>query len=741
MKKSLVLLICSLTFNALFAQTDYATRAAALQKEIWGSPIAEFKATTVPANLAGEGAVILARSYSSQRSSSGRFKFMIISAAVALHSEKVSTLHERVKINDKVALENYSTLEYQKILDKTVSLLITRFKNTHNTFIGAKIIKPDGKEVIVNTGEEVLTKDESKDKQGKLAISGLQVGDILDYYVTNVEVTETGTSSTYNSNDNIFVFADEYPILYYSIDLQFNKKLNVRHIYANGAPHFEENRNNDGDLLLSLKARNIPKYQSQLWTSSLRQYPYIELASAYNDSRDKIIDKNGFDERTAMLEANKMLFEELFAEMNSNYESFEKGLKNAFGSNRNFKNAPLDSVVQLLYNQWKYKTFDFYYKEDFDDIPAINYRSAVSRSNVIDLCFILNDLKIDFDILLVSSRNNSTLDNAFNFDDFDAMIRVNSAQPLYLCFDDAVNHFNEIPVRFQGEKAIVLRAKKKNNFKYEFTEGGEEALPVAAADNNFISEDIKVSLIQPAGQKLRIERDVKKGGSLQHDDQKQLISTFDIDESIAEAGKAEGIGTRFRNYKDRDIYINGLQSSADKAKTDLDKNFTSEIKANFDQDPQQVSDCKIINMGLKEASPILEYSATFMIDNMVKKAGNNYIVSMGKLTGNFLTLEEKDKKRTVDVYMPAARSFKYNIVFNIPPGFNVKGAEEMNIKKSNKAGSFTSTATVNGNTLTISVARVYNHNFEKAADWPLLVDIINTASDFNTKKILLEKKG
>jgi hypothetical protein len=37
--------------------------------------------------------------------------------------------------------------------------------------------------------------------------------------------------------------------------------------------------------------------------------------------------------------------------------------------------------------------------------------------------------------------------------------------------------------------------------------------------------------------------------------------------------------------------------------------------------------------------------------------------------------------------------------------------------------------------------RMYNHNFEKAADWPLLVDIIDTASDFNAKKLLLEKKG
>ena len=33
--------------------------------------------------------------------------------------------------------------------------------------------------------EEVLTNDSKKDKEGKIAIPDLQVGDILDYYIRN----------------------------------------------------------------------------------------------------------------------------------------------------------------------------------------------------------------------------------------------------------------------------------------------------------------------------------------------------------------------------------------------------------------------------------------------------------------------------------------------------------------------------------------------------------------------------
>jgi hypothetical protein len=102
-------------------------------------------------------------------------------------------------------------------------------------------------------------------------------------------------------------------------------------------------------------------------------------------------------------------------------------------------------------------------------------------------------------------------------------------------------------------------------------------------------------------------------------------------------------------------------------------------------------------------------------------------------------LEEKDRKRSIDVYMPGARSFKYTISFNIPPGYKVTGAEDLNKTKSNKTGSFACTAAVAGNVLNITVTRSYANNFEKAADWPLVAELVDAAFAFNNQKILLEK--
>jgi hypothetical protein len=739
---SSTLLLCT---ACLFAQSDkekasYAEKATQLQTELWGSPAAEFKETSVPANFKKESAVILARSFSLQRSSAGKIKFGR-AIRITTRTTKLTILHERVKINDKTALESFSSLEYQKQLDRTTSELFARNVDVNNTFIGAKVIKPSGKEIVINTSEEVLTTNEAKDKKGKLAIPELQVGDVLDFYICKEDVADKEEGNAYKDNDNVIVLAEEYPTLSYSLNFQFSKKIKVQHIYANGAPGFEESHNADGDLLLSLKMHNVPKYESQLWASSLRQYPYIEIASAYDDAIDKIIEKNNFSGKTAMFRAQKYVFEKEFADRGLPLSSTEDRLKEYFGGKKNFKNMTLDTIMKIMYSQWKYKTFwgtVGYFRTGGerrgDDLSGLNYRSALSKPNAAYMSMVLTDMKIDHDVLLVSSRYSNNLDNVFNQEDFDALIRINGEKPMYMCFDDVFTHFNEIPERYQGERVIIMHPKRRNNTEFDFTES-EGVMPVSTADHNYIEEELNVNFLDAGMSKLKIDRRVKQAGGLRHEDQKTLLLPEDINRGYTSIGmKEEPV---LMTKKDRKL----LEAMLEKDRMRADKNFSSEIKAKYDQEPQQVSNCKVINNALEQNNPIFEYSGTFVLDNLVKKAGSNYIIDAGKLTGGFLKLDEKDKKRDKDVYMQVARTFKYTIVIDIPRGYAARGMEEMTQKKFNKTGSFSSSATVNGSKLTITVSRVYAHNFEKAADWPLLVDIINTASDFTSKKILLEKKG
>ncbi|BAU54454.1 DUF3857 domain-containing protein [Mucilaginibacter gotjawali] len=742
MKPFLFLTFALLTAINLFAQDNipYAEKAMQIQKDVWGTTVPEFKSTTVPANLANESAVVLARSFSLQRTSKPRIKFMIITAGVTTRTIKLTTYHERVKINDKSALENFSTIEYQKKLDNSTSFLFNKFGNVKDTYIGAKIIKPDGKETIVNTGEEVLLKNEQKDQKGKLAIPGLQAGDILDYYISNSDFSETAAGNSFKDNDNLFVLADEYPVLYYSIDFQYNKKIKVQYINANGAPKFVESNNENDDLLLSLKLRNLPKYQSALWTSPLRQYPYIEIGSTYGA---KINTMMGYDyekdPNASRFENNELGFESAFKEY-PGFNEIEGKLKDYFGSHKNLKNAPLDSILKVIYDEWKFNVFCNYSGKELESINDMNYRKARSEYAAIIMSMMLTDLDIDNEVLLVASRNSNTLENVYNMDDMDAMIEINTTRPMYLCFDDIVTHFNEIPVRYQGEKAVELFPKRHNAQRYTFT-SSTTTLPVTTSDKNQVEESLQVSLLPSNPQKLKITRLVKEQGESRHSDQKLLLPVQDIDDGYRDIVKGDELAKRLKKNDETKKMVADYTYAFTKEKMDMVKNFTSEIKSQYDQDPEQVTETKIINPALENNSPVFQFSSSFVLNNLVKKAGNNYIIDAGKLTGGFYKLEDKYRKRTIDIYMPCARSFKYSISITIPPGYSAKGMEELAVKKVNKTGLFTSSAVVDGNNLIITVNRVYNNNFEKASDWPLVMELIDAASNFNSQKILLEKKG
>ncbi len=264
---------------------------------------------------------------------------------------------------------------------------------------------------------------------------------------------------------------------------------------------------------------------------------------------------------------------------------------------------------------------------------------------------------------------------------------------------------------------------------------------MSSSESNRIEEQLQVNLLPANMQKLQVNRLVKQTGTMRHDDQKTLLPVQDVDNGHMEMVNGEPLTKRLSKVKETKKMGNDYVYSFAKEKEQMSKNFSTEIKGQFDQEPQQLTNFKIINPALDRAKPVFEYSASFVLDNLVKKAGNNYIIDAGKLTGTFLKLDEKDKKRSTDVYMPSSRSFKYTVSIAVPKGYVPRGMEEMTQKKENKTGSFSSVANVKDNVLTITVNRVYNNNFEKASDWPMLLELIEAASSFNDQKILLEKEG
>lgn len=724
---------------ALYAQNNlsYSQKATEIKKSVWEKQNPIFDSNSVPEKYSNESAVVLARSFDMQRISGGKFKFMVITAASVAQTNKTTTWREKIKINDKTALDHYSTLEYDKIIDKTVSFYYLNMKDKKEVFVGVKILKPSGKEIIVNTNEEVILANNKKsDKSGKLAIPDLQVGDILDYYISTVQVKEGDQDEA--ENRYTFLLAGEYPVLNYSYKFQYSKKLNVFYLSVNGAPKEVVTTNADKDQIVTYHGKDIPKYKSEIWSSPYRDLPYFCISSSFQNKFSEFLSGNSLASLTKVdpkLSSLDNYINNYEATFNTRFvykdDYLQDHTKDYFKSTKAFKSAPLDSVLKVLYNTWKYSAFCFYNSNDFD-AKSINFRTANTKANTRRVCRALCDMKIPHDILIVSSRFANSLNEVFENDDWQTLIRVNGPAPRYLCFNSVNTAFNEIPIEFQGEKAIVLSPKRKGDYNFDFTRS-ETIIPASKQDDNTLVEKLNVDFIKDDMQKLLIKRNVKENGFMRLSDQLNLCYVEDIDKEITQAIDGGELKDRFSDKKK----YNEVQLAINNGRKDIKTNFITELTDQFDQEPKSVTDYKIIKSGILNTE--LEYESNFIMDNFVKKAGSNYILDIGKLIGKISKVKDEEKVRITNIYMPGARSLSYNINVEIPSGYKLSGATDLNTNITNGFGSFNVLSKVDGQKLIVDVKRVYIQSFIDKKDWNEVVRLIDAAGNFFEQKVLLEK--
>ena len=731
------LLMAGVTANAQ-SSSAYNKRAAEVQKEVWNNAPKPFSVTAIPDSLKNESAVIIASSYDLYNSVKGS-----ISMAKGIYFQ--TTFHQRIKIGDKSALEEYSTLEYTKQVDLSFSSLFIRIKNITTRYIGATIIKPSGEQIVVNTNEEVLTQNEAHYKAGKLAISDLQVGDILEYYV-RIEQTKQSMEET-KGPYNFFIGA-EYPVLYQSIHLVLDNKSNITYIPANGAPLLKESSDND-NFILSLEQTNIRKIESNIWSSPFREYPYITIEYTW---ASKAAAKQTHTERGVINHSN--INNGLAEDFKRQYIAFarsamtQKLLKNALGiseivstafdGDANMETATRDSLLHVFHNAFRYYSFSEYVKRHVNNVNELTSYTSNSQVSAIIMSSILYTYYIDHEICLVPSRFSPSLKNILDRWDLEAILRVHTTKgTIWMGFDDVSLHFNEIPARLQGEKAITLKPRG-NIFDGDFIMD-TTTIPELPAVANTITEVLKVSLKPQEPNTLLIDRTCTEKGAIRHSEQQILLLTEDIEKTLAAAVKEPGLVDQLA----KEIKTSGLAKEFDAAfaqdKQAQKKAFEEEIKAQYSQEAKELTSFTVKSNGIMN-EPFV-YNESFSMENLVKKAGNNYIIEAGKLIGNVTSVDEKDRNRDNDIYMNSARVLTYHVALTIPDGYNVKGLDNFNKNINNETGSLIASARQDGDIVVIIISRTYNHSKEPVANWPKMLELIDGVNNVYSQKLLLEKKS
>ena len=234
------------------------------------------------------------------------------------------------------------------------------------------------------------------------------------------------------------------------------------------------------------------------------------------------------------------------------------------------------------------------------------------------------------------------------------------------------NAFATIPYYFENAKqTVTLDIKGRKEFNPKDFDEGKMNMPGTTADKNARIENLDLSL-SPDGTTLAVNRSTTLKGHYKYDVQKQLILFEDYHSAERKLfGVKQTLFDQMNGDKKTKKFGEELQTAFDQARAKNKDAFISEAKDWFEQEVTELTDHKVVNMGVRHTNPDFVYGSKFKLGGLVKKAGNNYIIDIGKIQGAPLQIKPDQRKRTLDIYMPFARSLNTEITFQIPEGYTV----------------------------------------------------------------------
>ena len=408
------------------------------------------------------------------------------------------------------------------------------------------------------------------------------------------------------------------------------------------------------------------------------------------------------------------------------------------------KNIPPDSLAAEIFYMYR-----FFYFFDFYTYYSINWvKENVSKMRTWEVDgykFItrfkefLRLIDLRNKVVFVTSYTGPKLREIMGVNDIGTLITVDQGKPILFSMENMFSTPGYVPWRYENIKqAITLAAEGRNAIKP--ADYGVMDIPGSTALQNSRQEKI-VASVDPAASALIVTRTTTLKGQYKADVQKDLILVEEFCNSEQkDFGSSKTILQELESGdKDAREYARVLKTAFDEQRKLQKDAFIVEAKSWFESDVTDMADFKTDSLGIRHTQPNFVYSSKFKMGDIVKKAGNNLIVEIGKLQGSPLKITSEQRNRKLDIYMPFARSIQSQIVLQIPAGYTAEGIETLNTKVENEAGYFISEALSDGRQITIILRKSYNHSFEPVANWDKLLAFIDAADEWANSKILLKK--
>ena len=703
----LLVQLLTLSVNA-DEKADYLKLAQKVRQEVWSSTPADFQKRTVPDRYKNASAVIL--SYYRELSTDYYRKAtadLVLNLRLTRQIDCTDMERMLIQINDKKALKDYSEFTF-----KTKSRKWTwGYHHKTQTVLGIRVIKKNGnvQEVSLDDYVDVKEGKNDKDLSQKIAVPGLEVGDCIDVFsLDQIDTQEQQLDPFY------FVLRQDEPVLYTKVHCVLDQSLATVYRTMNGAPDFTQTTDKDKNAVLDMVMDKPVDAESSIWYNSLEQSPFIEMYITPTKAKVAVVEKamrqkgvRGNPNVTPILQDDWKLLK-------------------SYVSKGGYSPAGLPSTYKSVFKSAKKEGMSA--EEKADRIYSFEYVSGGASQRVFNtVANYLRKLGVEIEMGITTPFGALPVDKLINYNSTSWFFRLKGTDVYY--FPGTYPKVaSEIPYIYQGRKAYMQDSEE------------QITIPVSQAEDNKSVNDMVVKL---DGTKLDISRKVTYSGEQKMYGQ-SLVSP---DNTLFGSSQLEAYW-RYLKYDDKDPYSCYTKKESAELKgafNEYRKNaidpFKAEISSYHDGDPVQVGGYGVDCVGIRRDSSNFVYHVDYVMDGMVKRAGNNYLLSVGKLIGSSLKLEGKDRERIDDVWRKMAFVDEWNIEIPLPQGYKVSAEALKKIETSvaNECGEFTVKATAGNESVKVYVRKCFAHRVESVSNWSKLLALVDACSAFADKQMVIAK--
>lgn len=703
----LLVQLLTLSVNA-DEKADYLKLAQKVRQEVWSSTPADFQKRTVPDRYKNASAVIL--SYYRELSTDYYRKAtadLVLNLRLTRQIDCTDMERMLIQINDKKALKDYSEFTF-----KTKSRKWTwGYHHKTQTVLGIRVIKKNGnvQEVSLDDYVDVKEGKNDKDLSQKIAVPGLEVGDCIDVFsLDQIDTQEQQLDPFY------FVLRQDEPVLYTKVHCVLDQSLATVYRTMNGAPDFTQTTDKDKNAVLDMVMDKPVDAESSIWYNSLEQSPFIEMYITPTKTKVAVVEKamrqkgvRGNPDVTPILQDDWKLLK-------------------SYVSKGGYSPAGLPSTYKSVFKSAKKEGMSA--EEKADRIYSFEYVSSGSSQRAFNtVANYLRKLGVEIEMGITTPFGALPVDKLINYNSTSWFFRLKGTDVYY--FPGTYPKVaSEIPYIYQGRKAYMQDSEE------------QITIPVSQAEDNKSVNDMVVKL---DGTKLDISRKVTYSGEQKMYGQ-SLVSP---DNTLFGSSQLEAYW-RYLKYDDKDPYSCYTKKESAELKgafNEYRKNaidpFKAEISSYHDGDPVQVGGYGVDCVGIRRDSSNFVYHVDYVMDGMVKRAGNNYLLSVGKLIGSSLKLEGKDRERIDDVWRKMAFVDEWNIEIPLPQGYKVSAEALKKIETSvaNECGEFTVKATAGNESVKVYVRKCFAHRVEPVSNWSKLLALVDACSAFADKQMVIAK--